>query len=163
MTEIDDKSKYIDKTREKVKDPKRTFELPNVKKVPPDLSNATPEGLVDELGRVRRIMSRFKAYEGFLKEGLKARWPKTEDPNKEMIMGEDGEPRIKMVPVTSVRGEIYGAEWSEVTQNRVDMDAIREHYGDKEIPTKPNTFVSIRSNGSEDLEEFVIDVNLDDI
>lgn len=151
---------FTKSTRENVKDPKRVYELPDIKKNPPNLENATPEWLVDELGRIRRIMSRVKKLEGFYKEALKARWPMIDDPSGETYVTPEGDVKIKQVPVGMLRGEIYGVDYSMGSQSRVDMEAVTAHYAmmGEEVPRTTNTFPVLRSNGTEDLDEFVIDV-----
>lgn len=151
---------FTKSTRENVKDPKRVYELPDIKKNPPNLENATPEWLVDELGRIRRIFSRAKKLEGYYKEALKARWPMIDDPSGETYTTPEGDIKIKRIPVGMLRGEIYGVDYSLGSQSRVDLDAVTEFYAkhDEEVPRTQNSFVVLRSNGTEDLDEFVIDV-----
>lgn len=142
-----------------VKDPKHIFELPDIKRTPPNLENATPNSLVDDLSRVRRMMSRLKKLEGFYKEALKARWPQEETDEIDIDPVTFEERHVKR-PAPQVQGEIYTVTWDEVTQNRVDTDAVKELLGDK-VPMKETTFVTLRSGGAEDLDEFVIDAGWD--
>lgn len=70
----------------------------------PDLSNATPPFLVDELGKVRAQMSKIKRLEGYYKEALSARWPAGE---------------------SECSGENFTCEREYVSQVRLDTDKIR--------------------------------------
>jgi hypothetical protein len=69
----------------------------------PDLSNATPEFLADELGKIRRVMKEAKQQEGFYKTALAAR----------------------MEPGVAVNGEVYRAGLTMQQQERLDTEAIK--------------------------------------
>jgi hypothetical protein len=72
----------------------------------PDMSNATPSGLVDMLADAREKEAEAKFYAGFYKDALKARWP------KELI----GKP---------LEGEKFCAELKVVEATRFDINAAR--------------------------------------
>jgi hypothetical protein len=78
----------------------------------PDLTNATPEYLVDELGWVRDMLKLFGRREGFLKEALKGRWP------------EDA---------ATVEGENYAALKEHISQIRVKSELVRQKLTEEEL------------------------------
>lgn len=71
----------------------------------PNLDNATPGFLVDELGAVREQIKDLQKHEGYFKEALKARL-------------EPGQ--------TTVDGEVFSALIEEVEQVRLDTPLIRK-------------------------------------
>lgn len=71
----------------------------------PNLANATPSFLIDEMGRIRSEVKKLEQMEGYYKEALKAQWPEGE---------------------TQEDGEIYAAERIYVVQGRLDTAKIRE-------------------------------------
>ena len=75
----------------------------------PDLSNATPTFLADELGGVREQIKKFKKLEGYYKEAMLARL-------------EQGQ--------TTVEGEKYLQTIVEVEQMRFDTAGAKEKYGE---------------------------------
>jgi len=54
----------------------------------PDLSNATPGFLIDEIGKLREEQKRIKFLEGFYKQALEARASKAQLNGTEFIQGE---------------------------------------------------------------------------
>ena len=74
----------------------------------PDLSNATPEMLIDELGEVRDKIKVLKKYEGLYKDALLARL-------------EEGE--------VTVEGEKYAGLVERVSQNRFQAASAKEEMG----------------------------------
>lgn len=91
----------------------------------PNLANATPGFIVDELGRTRTELSRLKKLEGFLKQGLLAR-----------------------AKVGAVAGEKYfDASIQELARSSLDTAAVKKEMGDdwyrKRCKTTP--YVQIRT------------------
>jgi hypothetical protein len=80
--------------------PKSKVELPN-------LANATPEYIVDELGRIRDELNKYKRLEGFFKQALQGR-------------RENGQ--------NVISGSVYDALISEETQIRINADKVREYF-----------------------------------
>ncbi len=89
----------------KKKAPKRKSGLPN-------LDNATPPVLVDWLGNVREQMKELKQLEGYYKEALRAR-----------VSDDD--------LVDGITGDEFEALISEVTQMRIDTEAVKEEMGEE--------------------------------
>lgn len=81
----------------------------------PDLSNATPSFLVDELGSLREQIKDMQKYEGILKERLKAEY----------------ENDAKYKAEGSIKGTTFSVKATEVVQVRLDGDRIREEMGDE--------------------------------
>jgi hypothetical protein len=77
----------------------------------PNLENATPGFLVDEIKRLRVEASRLKFLEGVYKQALEARL------TPEQLSG-----------VTMVEGEKNYGMRKKMTQERVDTDAVREYF-----------------------------------
>lgn len=75
----------------------------------PDLSNATPGFLTDEIGTLRDEMKELKKREGFFKEALGA-----------MVDGED-----------VVTGDKYRMVITHKYQMRLNTDGLKEEYGQK--------------------------------
>ena len=71
----------------------------------PNLSNATPGFLVDELGNIRDQIKELKKREGFFKQALEARLDPAQD---------------------EVDGDVYKATISEVVSERLNTSGIRE-------------------------------------
>lgn len=71
----------------------------------PNLSNATPEFLVDELGAVRNQIKELKKREGFFKQALEARL----EPDQ-----------------AEVAGEVYTATITLTVSERLDTASIRD-------------------------------------
>ena len=71
----------------------------------PNLANATPSFLIDEMGRLRAEIKKLEQMEGYYKEALKAQWPEGEK---------------------SHEGENYLAERLYVVQSRLDSAKIKE-------------------------------------
>jgi len=80
----------------------------------PNLENATPSFLLDEIARMRVEASRLKFLDGVYKQALEARL--TED---ELTKG-------KMI-----EGSRYTGTYSTQTQERVDTEAVKEYFKDK--------------------------------
>ncbi len=74
----------------------------------PNLDNATPSFLVDELGSIRAEQKELKKREGYIKAALKAR----------IKPGE-----------YSIEGEKYTAEIIEQAQMRIDTDGVKTEMG----------------------------------
>lgn len=91
-----------------------------------NLSNATPEFLVDELGKIRDQQKILEKQEGFYKEALKARL--------------DGR--------TFVDGEEYLASIATQERTSLDQQKIKEDMGDEWIKkySKTTEFQVIRTN-----------------
>lgn len=70
----------------------------------PNLANATPSFLIDEMGKLRAEIKKLQQLEGYYKEGLKARWPEDE---------------------TSLDGETYSCNKENVVQFRLNTEMIR--------------------------------------
>ncbi len=81
---------------------KKTFRMP-------DLSNATPTFLVDELGGVREQIKELQKLEGFYKEALQAR--------------SGGK--------TTIEGETFVALLTDQTQQRIDTKGLKEEFGEE--------------------------------
>ncbi len=79
----------------------------------PNLANATPGFLADELGKTRESMKALMRYEGICKEGLKGR---AQTPTK-------GDP-------IEVQGRNFTATISEVSQSRIDTEKLKKTYGE---------------------------------
>jgi hypothetical protein len=73
----------------------------------PNLDNATPGFIVDELGRIREEMSRLKTLEGYYKQALQGRRA-------------DGQ--------NAISGTLFDALISEETQIRVSSDKVRNYF-----------------------------------
>ncbi len=80
--------------------------VPKVKDAIPNLDNATPGMLVDEIGDIRVAMSRLKKREGFYKQALIARL----DEGQTLIEGD----------------KLYDGMLEETVQERLDTAKIRE-------------------------------------
>jgi len=80
----------------------------------PNLENATPGFLVDELGKIRAEASRLKFLEGIYKQALEARCTPTQLNGTKFIMG-----------------ETFVGDWVEKTQERVDTNKVKEVFADK--------------------------------
>lgn len=91
----------------------------------PDLSNATPGFLVDELGEVREKIAELKKLEGFYKEALLARSHE----------------------VHSVEGETFVAGLTDRSQQRLDTAGLKEEFGEQwyQDHTKTITFREVRT------------------
>lgn len=90
--------------------PAKTKALSEAKQVP-DLSNATPTYLLDEIGRIRVESNRLKFIETIFKDALRSRVTGTQ------LSGED-----------PIIGERYVGYYEDVTQSRIDADAVRAHF-----------------------------------
>ena len=92
----------------------------------PDLDNATPGFLVDELGAVREKIKDLQKYEGYYKEALKARL-------------EPGQ--------ATVDGEVFSALIDEVEQVRLDTTGIRKDMDEEWIDkySKLVEFITIKT------------------
>ena len=77
----------------------------------PNLSNATPQGLVDQIGELRAEAKRLEFLEGVYKEALKARVTENELKGLDQILG-----------------EIYIGSYEDKRQERIDTAAVREHF-----------------------------------
>ncbi len=91
----------------------------------PDLANATPTYLVDELGSIREQLANLKKMEGFLKEALLAR--------------SDGK--------IAIEGEIFVAAITDRSQQRLDTAGLKEEFGPEwyEDHTKTIEFKEVRT------------------
>ena len=91
----------------------------------PNLANATPGFIVDELGRTRVELSRLKKLEGFLKQGLLAR-----------------------AKVGAVTGEkYYNASIQELERSGLDTEAVKKEMGDNWYKERCKTtpYIQIRT------------------
>jgi hypothetical protein len=79
----------------------------------PNLENATPEFLIDEIGRMRVEAARLKFLDGIYKQALEARC------TKEQLSG-----------TTFITGERFLGDYVTKTSERIDTDAVREHFKD---------------------------------
>lgn len=77
----------------------------------PNLENATPEFLVDEIGRIRIEASRLKYLEGIYKQALEAR-------------ASDGHLNGGKL----VTGDKFIGHFEVVTQERIDTTSVREYF-----------------------------------
>lgn len=84
----------------------------------PNLANATPESLVDDLGWIRDLLKLLGKREGFVKEALKGRWP------------EDS---------ATIEGDNYSALKEHVTQERIKSDLVREFLNPADLPKVSET------------------------
>lgn len=78
-----------------------------LKQAMPNLANATPEFIVDELGRVREQLNDLKTLEGFLKQGLLGRRA-------------DGQ--------NVISGQVYDCLISSDSQIRISADKVRAYF-----------------------------------
>lgn len=90
--------------------PARAKAMAEAKQVP-DLSNATPTYLLDEIGRIRAEASRLKFVEGVFKDALRGRISKAQLKGEEPILGEK-----------------FVGFYEEITQSRIDSDAVRGYF-----------------------------------
>src|SRR5436190_19384012 len=88
----------------------KTKALSEAKQVP-DLSNATPTYLLDEIGRIRVEANRLKFIEGVFKDALRSRI------TTQQLEG-----------VEPIVGERFVGYYEEITQSRIDTEAVREHF-----------------------------------
>lgn len=79
----------------------------------PDLSNATSSFLIDEIGRMRAEAARLKFLDGVYKQALEARITEKQAAGSEFI-----------------RGEFFIGDYKEMTTERIDSDAVRQHFAD---------------------------------
>jgi hypothetical protein len=77
----------------------------------PDLSNATPTFLLDEVGRIRAEANRLKFLEGVYKDALRARI------TTQQLNGEE-----------PILGDKYVGYYENISQVRIDSEAVREHF-----------------------------------
>lgn len=100
----------------------------------PNLANATPGFIVDELGAVRKKLSKLKKLEGFYKEALRARLKKNQ--------------RV-------VEGEKFSATITKSARTSLNTDAVKEEMGagwwKDRCVTK--TIETIRTDELENLDE----------
>jgi len=90
----------------------------------PDLANATPGFLVDEIGRMRAEAARLKFLDGIFKQALEARvTPKQLEGGK------------------FIEGEKFLGDYEEKTQERIDTEAVREYFIDDPVTLKKLTKV----------------------
>jgi len=75
----------------------------------PNLGNATPEGLIDMLGDVREQKKRLEFLEGVYKAALEARISEAQQTGSSPVMG-----------------ETWLGQYSEVTQERISAEKVRE-------------------------------------
>ncbi len=81
----------------------------------PNLENATPGFLVDEIGKIRVEAARLKFLEGVYKQALEARVSSTQK-NGDAI----------------IEGDSYVASYRNQTQERIDSESVKEYF--KEDP-----------------------------
>jgi len=86
----------------------------------PNLSNATPEFIVDELGRVREQLKELKTLEGFYKQGLMARRA-------------DGQ--------NVISGQYFDCSITLELQVRISADKVREYF-----KNDPDTLSSLQDD-----------------
>ncbi len=96
----------------------------------PNLDNATPMSLVDDLGETREKISALKKLEGIYKEALKARL-------------DDGQ--------QTVDGDKFSALIEETTQSRLDQDKVKASLDPDVLATcyKEISFTTIRTTRRE--------------
>lgn len=86
----------------------------------PSLANATPSYLIDEIKRLRDIQKNAKALEGYLSEGLKARFQDDKGNPTPLTEGNKKEFAGKQF-----KSDNYVLTVEYVEQNRLDGDALR--------------------------------------
>ncbi len=93
----------------------------------PNLDNATPMSLVDDLGETREKISALKKLEGIYKEALKARLDEGQE---------------------TVEGDKFNALIEQVTQSRLDTDQVKLRLQPEILETcyKEITFITIRTS-----------------
>src|SRR5260370_25918993 len=79
----------------------------------PNLDNATPMSLVDEIGRMRMEAARLKFLDGLYKQALEARI------SKQQLEG-----------TALISGTHFVGKYKEVTQERIDGEAVKEYFKD---------------------------------
>jgi hypothetical protein len=91
----------------------------------PNLSNATPTYLADEIGAMRKEKKRLETLEAFFMQALKAR---------------KGDDKI-------VKGEKFELEFQSITQYRLDNEKVRELLTEDQLSecTKEVTFEQAKS------------------
>jgi len=77
----------------------------------PNLENATPEYLVDEIGRIRIEAARLKYLEGIFRQALEARC------TKEHLDGG-----------SLITGDRFIGHFENVTQERLDTQSVRDYF-----------------------------------
>lgn len=90
--------------------PARAKAVAEAKQVP-DLTNATPTFLLDEIGRIRVEASRLKFMEGVYKDALRGRITNAQLHGEEPIVGEK-----------------YVGYYEDISQVRIDSDAVRGYF-----------------------------------
>jgi hypothetical protein len=91
----------------------------------PDLSNATPAFLMDEIAKIRVEASRLKFLEGIYKQALEARC------TPEQLSG-----------ALSIDGDAFLGRYEEVTAERISTELVREHFKDDPETLKKLVVVS---------------------
>jgi hypothetical protein len=94
--------------------------MANGDKTVPNLENATPSFLIDEIGRMRVEAARLQFLDGIYKSALKARVTD-----------------LQLNGGSFIKGEKFVGDYEQKTQERVDTAAVREHFkNDPEILAK---------------------------
>lgn len=101
--------------------PAKTKAMSEAKNVP-DLSNATPTFLLDEIGRIRVESNRLKFLEGVFKDALRSRISTQQLEGVEPIVGDQ-----------------FVGYYESMVQRRIDTDRVREHF--KNDPATLNTLM----------------------
>lgn len=98
----------------------------------PNLENATPSFLVDELGETRKRMSDLKKYEGMLNQRLQAE-------RRETIEITKGEPTWE--------GDNYGVSFTPGCRVTTDMDALQKDNPEVDITKyeRRTDFMTVRT------------------
>jgi hypothetical protein len=106
----------------------------------PNLDNATPASIIDELGGVRVEKKRLEFLEGIYKQALEARVTETQ-----------------LKGFQPVQGEKYTGTYSVVTQERVDGDAVRAEFANNpEMLKKFIKVITFKQLGTKPVETVVI-------
>jgi hypothetical protein len=80
-------------------------------KIIPNLENATPSFLVDEIAKLRLEANRIKFLDGIYKNALRAR------ASEQQLNGNE-----------QIEGTEFIGSYENVTQERIDSDAVRAHF-----------------------------------
>lgn len=98
----------------------------------PNLENATPSFLVDELGETRKRMSDLKKYEGMLNQRLQAE-------RRDVIETTKGEPTWE--------GDNYGVSFTPGCRVTTDMDALQKDNPEVDITKyeRRTDFMTVRT------------------